>query len=329
MRTAFCTIVRESQDLACGVFDTRGNMVAQSETGTPGHINAMATVHAPLPGGLPARDARARRRADHQRSVDDGRPDQRHHLVTPIFRDGRVVAFFANTCHVPDIGGRILSAEAREVYEEGLLIPIMKLFMRGRAQRGAVPDHSRQRAHAATRSRATCTRMASCNDVGGAQLLEFMRRVRAATASTRSPRRSSSAPSGRMRAAIARAARRRVRERGVVDGFEEPVAAQGDGDRRRRRADRRPHRHLAAEPLRHQRGHELHPRLHQLRGEVRRSAPEVPHNEGAFRPVTSRRRRAAILNCAAPGAGGRAAPDRPLPAGPDLRRAGAGDARTG
>src|SRR3954447_9207929 len=43
MRTAFSTIVRESQDLACGVFDTRGSMIAQSVTGTPGHINAMAT----------------------------------------------------------------------------------------------------------------------------------------------------------------------------------------------------------------------------------------------------------------------------------------------
>src|SRR5215472_14438398 len=42
MRTAFSTVVRESQDLACGVFDTRGHMIAQSETGTPGHINAMA-----------------------------------------------------------------------------------------------------------------------------------------------------------------------------------------------------------------------------------------------------------------------------------------------
>src|SRR5713226_4727028 len=43
MRTAFSTVVRESQDLACGVFDTRGSMIAQSLTGTPGHINAMAT----------------------------------------------------------------------------------------------------------------------------------------------------------------------------------------------------------------------------------------------------------------------------------------------
>ena len=43
IRTAFSTIVRESQDLACGLFDTKGRMIAQSLSGTPGHINAMAT----------------------------------------------------------------------------------------------------------------------------------------------------------------------------------------------------------------------------------------------------------------------------------------------
>ena len=43
VRTAFSTIVRESLDLACGIFDTQGRMVAQSLTGTPGHINPMAT----------------------------------------------------------------------------------------------------------------------------------------------------------------------------------------------------------------------------------------------------------------------------------------------
>ena len=43
IRTAFSTIVRESLDLACGVFDTKGHMIAQSLTGTPGHINPMAT----------------------------------------------------------------------------------------------------------------------------------------------------------------------------------------------------------------------------------------------------------------------------------------------
>ena len=55
MRTAFSTVVRESQDLACGVFDTRGNMIAQSLTGTPGHINAMATGMRHFLAALPAR----------------------------------------------------------------------------------------------------------------------------------------------------------------------------------------------------------------------------------------------------------------------------------
>src|ERR1700724_4163073 len=42
MRTSFTTIVRESEDLSAGVFDPAGNMIAQSVTGTPGHINSMA-----------------------------------------------------------------------------------------------------------------------------------------------------------------------------------------------------------------------------------------------------------------------------------------------
>src|SRR5919112_5388674 len=43
MRTSFTSIVREAGDLSAGVFDERGYMLAQAVTGTPGHINAMAT----------------------------------------------------------------------------------------------------------------------------------------------------------------------------------------------------------------------------------------------------------------------------------------------
>ena len=43
IRTAFSTIVRESQDLACGMFDTKGRIISQSISGTPWHINAMST----------------------------------------------------------------------------------------------------------------------------------------------------------------------------------------------------------------------------------------------------------------------------------------------
>ena len=52
-------------------------------------------------------------------------------VVTPVFRGERMIGLFASTCHAPDIGGRLLSAEAADVYEEGLRLPIMKLARAG------------------------------------------------------------------------------------------------------------------------------------------------------------------------------------------------------
>ena len=43
MRTSFTSVVREAGDISAGVFDRRGRMIAQAVTGTPGHINSMAT----------------------------------------------------------------------------------------------------------------------------------------------------------------------------------------------------------------------------------------------------------------------------------------------
>ena len=52
-------------------------------------------------------------------------------VAKPIFLDGRLVAFSASTAHAPDIGGKIRSPEPREVFEEGLQIPPLKLMRRG------------------------------------------------------------------------------------------------------------------------------------------------------------------------------------------------------
>ena len=131
IRTAFSTIVRESQDLACGMFDTKGRMIAQSLSGTPGHINAMATSMRHFLAAYPP-DKLAP--GDVLITNDPWQTAGQINditITTPIFRDDKMVALFANTCHSADIGGRILSAEAREVFEEGLRIPIMKLFDRG------------------------------------------------------------------------------------------------------------------------------------------------------------------------------------------------------
>src|SRR6202049_550648 len=55
-RIAFSPIVREAGDLASGLFDARGRMVAQANTATPGHINSLAaageTLHKLFEGKL-------------------------------------------------------------------------------------------------------------------------------------------------------------------------------------------------------------------------------------------------------------------------------------
>src|SRR5690349_14614116 len=52
-------------------------------------------------------------------------------IVAPLFHKGRLVAFAECMAHMADIGG-LLSGAPREVYEEGLIIPPLKIFERGR-----------------------------------------------------------------------------------------------------------------------------------------------------------------------------------------------------
>ncbi|MEM8624380.1 MAG: hydantoinase B/oxoprolinase family protein, partial [Pseudomonadota bacterium] len=132
MRSSFTSIVREAGDLSAGVFDRRGRMVAQAVTGTPGHINSMATGMTHFLGRFPV-DGLAE---DDVLITNDPwlTASQLNDITiaTPVFRNGRCIAFFASCCHALDIGGRGLSADSRSVHEEGLYLPMMKLVEAGR-----------------------------------------------------------------------------------------------------------------------------------------------------------------------------------------------------
>ncbi len=132
IHSSFTTVVREAGDLSAGVFDRAGNMIAQSVTGTPGHINTMANC--------------LRKHIAPRHPIDSLNPgdtlitndpwEASGHLfdltiVSPVFYRGRGVAWFANTCHAVDIGGATMGGDARSLYEEGLAIPLMKLFKAG------------------------------------------------------------------------------------------------------------------------------------------------------------------------------------------------------
>ena len=172
-RTSFTSIVREAGDLSAGVFDRRGFMVAQAVTGTPGHINSMALA---MKHFLVACPLETLRPGDVLITNDPWLTSGHLNDVTicsPIFRGEECIAFFASTCHTADIGGHVLSAEAREVYEEGLQIPIMKLYEAGR-QNEALIAIIRANTRLPEMVLGDFHAQIAGGAVGGERLLEFM-----------------------------------------------------------------------------------------------------------------------------------------------------------
>ena len=132
MRTAFSPTVREAGDLSAGLFDLRGRMVAQAVTGTPGHVNSLAAAAKHF---LAARPPETLAPGDHLITNDPWIASGHLHDITvfsPVFRDGRAVAFFGCTCHQVDIGGLGMGPDARSIYEEGLYLPILPIMRAGR-----------------------------------------------------------------------------------------------------------------------------------------------------------------------------------------------------
>ncbi|MFT5648842.1 MAG: N-methylhydantoinase B [Yoonia sp.] len=138
IRTAFSTSVREAGDLSAGLFDARGRMIAQAVTGTPGHVNAMAESVSHFMREIGPDDIFE----DDVYITNDPWMGTGHlhdiTVVSPSFRAGQLIGFFACTAHVVDIGGRGFGPDASEVYEEGLLIPIMKFATCGEVSKDLI-----------------------------------------------------------------------------------------------------------------------------------------------------------------------------------------------
>jgi N-methylhydantoinase B len=218
-------------------------------------------------------------------------------ICSPAFRGHDCVAFFASTCHAADIGGHVLSAEAREVYEEGLFIPIMKLYEGGRLNAALatlirantrVPDLVLGDFHAQVAGGA----------VGGERLLEFMEEFRLERLEPLADE-----IIGRTERAM-REAIRRLRagayEYSVTsDGFDEPIILRC---RCEVRGDEL-HVDYAGSSPESRRGINVvmnYTEAYTTYGVKVIVSPEVPNNEGAFRPVRITAPAGSILNARPP-----------------------------
>ena len=176
VRTAFSTSVREAGDLSAGVFDTHARMIAQAVTGTPGHVNTMAAAV-----GWFVEDIGPHRIYEGDVYITNDPWKGTGHLhditvVTPAFRRGRLIGYFACTAHVVDIGGRGFGPDAREVYEEGFRIPVMKLVERGRLNRDLI-DLIRVNVREPDQVVGDVHSLAACNDTGIARLHDMLDEV--------------------------------------------------------------------------------------------------------------------------------------------------------
>jgi len=128
-RTAFSSLLRDAHDYTCMFTDKLGRELAQGSFATPGQSGAMALGIKNLVNKFPL---------DHYQPGDAFITNDpwalAGHLndvcvMSPIFYKDQLAAFTACVFHHSDIGGRVAS-DNHDVFEEGLFIPVVKLYDR-------------------------------------------------------------------------------------------------------------------------------------------------------------------------------------------------------
>jgi N-methylhydantoinase B len=300
LRTSFSTIVRESHDFACVLADAEGRSLVQATDGVPSFL---CTVPRTIRHFLDEYPAETLAPGDVLLTNDiwmgtGHLPDIT--VARPVFRGGRLVAFAGSAAHAPDIGGRIRTAESREVFEEGLQIPPI------RAVRGGVLDDTLARL---LRKNTRVPDQVMGDLFAQFTALELMER-RLLALMDEYGLDDLAALAAEIQARSERAMRAAIRE--VPDGtYRAEVLTDG-----------------LAEPIRlvlalHKRGDDIVADYTGTDPQVPRGinvclsytfaytafalkaalCPEVPNNEGAFRPITVEAPEGCILNSTPPAAG--------------------------
>jgi N-methylhydantoinase B len=130
-RTAFSHDVIEVHDMSTGLYDDRGNLVAQTFLGATGHTGVMPVFGKNLVAAFPPDTVRP---GDvfvcNDPWLCNGQTADVF-VTTPAFVGDRLIGFSVNSVHHVDIGGRKGSGLSEEVFEEGLILPPLRLYRAG------------------------------------------------------------------------------------------------------------------------------------------------------------------------------------------------------
>jgi len=134
MRSSFSTQIKERRDFSVGLFNRRGQLIAQG-THVPMHLGSLLGSMEAL---LERYDVSRLRERDafvcNDAYVAGGTHLPDISIVTPIFLKGQLCGFAANIGHHSDIGGIVpgsIAASANSIFQQGLRIPIMPLVRAG------------------------------------------------------------------------------------------------------------------------------------------------------------------------------------------------------
>jgi N-methylhydantoinase B len=173
LRTAFSPIVRESGDLSAGVFDLQGRMLAQAVTGTPGHVNSMAESVRHFLEAFPVETM-----AEGDVYCTNNPWKGTGHLndlvvTTPAFHHGRLVGLFSCTSHIVDLGGIGFGPDGTDVFMEGIHLPFLKLFDRGKLNETLLAI-LKANTRLPVETEGDVYSLVNCNEIGCRRLAEMM-----------------------------------------------------------------------------------------------------------------------------------------------------------
>lgn len=138
MKSAYSTNIKERHDHSTAICDRDGRLIVQADMSLPIHIASMTGLMKALLAKYPVA---AIEEGDIFVANDPHVAGGTHlpdiNFAAPVFVDGEILAFVVNIAHHADIGGMAPGSMAggmSEIYQEGLRIPVVKLFRRGEMQ---------------------------------------------------------------------------------------------------------------------------------------------------------------------------------------------------
>ena len=132
-RTAYSPNIKERADYSCAIFNHEGKLLAQAEA-IPVHLGSMPFVAKPIIEMFPDLKPGDAIVTNSPRSGFGGTHLPDITLLSPVFHENNLLFLVANRAHHADVGGMSpgsLPASSTEIYQEGLIIPPVRLYQEG------------------------------------------------------------------------------------------------------------------------------------------------------------------------------------------------------